>query len=159
MDFFLIFSYKILKLYFIFIFSGLTRVDSGWPMKPGTRPLGRVNPWAGFNNYGTTVNFFLLSFFLSLLTLGFTLNLPKFNCVLQLVFNSILVLIISIAICVDFNDFLFFISISPMNILFHLIFTSNLLLILLIAIFYPFPDLFFNFIPQYFISFNFCIQF
>jgi hypothetical protein len=24
----------------------------GWPMKPGTRPLGWVNPRAGFNYYG-----------------------------------------------------------------------------------------------------------
>ena len=23
----------------------------GWPMKPGTQPLGRVNPRAEFNNY------------------------------------------------------------------------------------------------------------
>ena len=51
--------------------------------------------------------FFLSSFF-SLLTLGFTSDLPKFNCVLQLVFNSILVLIISIFICVDSNDFWIF---------------------------------------------------
>jgi len=34
------------------IFFKFFRVDPSWPMKPGTRPLGRVNPRAGFNNYG-----------------------------------------------------------------------------------------------------------
>jgi len=47
MDFF-IWNIKIL---IFFNFSGLTRVDPGWPMKPETRPLGRVNPRTGFNNY------------------------------------------------------------------------------------------------------------
>jgi hypothetical protein len=48
MDFF-IWNIKIL----IFLnFFGLTRVDPGWPIKPWTWPLGRVNPRAGFNNYG-----------------------------------------------------------------------------------------------------------
>jgi hypothetical protein len=26
-------------------------IDPGWPMKPETRPLDRVNPRAGFDNY------------------------------------------------------------------------------------------------------------
>jgi hypothetical protein len=44
-----------IKTLFFFNFSGWTRVDPGWPLKPGTRPLGRVNPRAGFNNYGWRV--------------------------------------------------------------------------------------------------------
>jgi hypothetical protein len=40
-----------IKTLIFFNFSGLTRVDPGWPMKPGTRPLGQVNSRVGFNNY------------------------------------------------------------------------------------------------------------
>jgi len=40
-----------IKTLIFFNFSGLTRVDPGWHMKPGTRPLGQVNSRVGFNNY------------------------------------------------------------------------------------------------------------
>jgi hypothetical protein len=42
------FIWNIKTLFFFKFF----RVNPGWPLKPGTRPLGRVNPRAGFNNYG-----------------------------------------------------------------------------------------------------------
>ena len=34
-------------------FFWLIRVNPGWPMKPRTRPLSRVNPRAGFKNYAS----------------------------------------------------------------------------------------------------------
>jgi len=57
MDFFLIFSYKysIFNIYIYFLifsgWSGLTRVNPSWPIKPRTRPFNRVNLRVGFNNY------------------------------------------------------------------------------------------------------------
>jgi hypothetical protein len=91
------------------------------------------------------------------------LPLKKLNVLCQFVFISILVLILLVFNYLAFNAFWswFCFSILSLNIWFYLIFVSNLILIFFIAIFLSSSwfILFFNFMPHYFISFNFYTRF